>query len=131
MKPVIYLCGGINGLSDDECTGWRSHSKARLKMWFKFLDPMRRDYRGREDESVREIITGDKKDIDNSDLILAYCNQPSWGTAMEIFYAHSIGKRVITVCNKDRISPWLMFHSIYVSSTLDSAIEWIKAWHNE
>ena len=52
MKTV-YLCGGINGLSDEDCTDWREATKAELYNHFNFLDPMRRDYRGREAECVK------------------------------------------------------------------------------
>jgi hypothetical protein len=45
---TIYLCGGINKLSDSEATDWREAAKARLSGRYTFLDPMRRDYRVRE-----------------------------------------------------------------------------------
>ena len=38
---IVYLCGGINNLTDSECNDWRTKAKETLK--HKTLDPMRRD----------------------------------------------------------------------------------------
>ena len=50
------------------------------------LSPMNRDYRGREHVPLIQklIVEKDKKDIMMSDTLLALCEQPSFGTAMEI-----------------------------------------------
>jgi len=126
LSPNVYLCGGINGLSDADANGWRELAKRRLP---RTLDPMRRDYRGREAANVNEIVHGDLDDIDQCDFVLAMCNRPSWGTAMEIFYAHSQGKRVLAVVEeygeRRQVSPWLAYHST-VYPTLDAAIDAIE-----
>lgn len=72
---VLYLCGGINGLSDSDCRDWREAAKERLAEHFTILDPMRRDYRGREAECVDEIVDGDFADLNLSDLTLVNANQ--------------------------------------------------------
>jgi hypothetical protein len=54
------------------------------------LDPMDRDYRGKEDESVKDIVEGDKADIDWADAVIAYCPKPSVGTSMEVLYCWAI-----------------------------------------
>lgn len=78
---ITYLCGGINGLSDEDCKNWREDAKAKLVT--EHLDPMRRDYRGKEDESFHEIVLGDLDDIVKSDFVLVNATRPSWGTAPE------------------------------------------------
>ena len=40
----VYLCGGINTLSDSECKDWREQVKNELDGEFHFIDPMRNDY---------------------------------------------------------------------------------------
>src|SRR5580698_9089231 len=96
---TIYLCGGINKLSDSDAKGWREATKAELAGKFLFLDPMRRDYRGKEAESVREIIAGDIEDISASDILLVNAARPSWGTGMELFFASQRPSRlIVTVC---------------------------------
>ena len=65
------------------------------------LDPMRRDYRGREMECVEEIVEGDKLDIDISTHILVIYDRPSVGTSMEVLYAWERKKPVIVVASLD------------------------------
>jgi nucleoside 2-deoxyribosyltransferase len=122
----VYLCGPINGCTDEECKDWREMVKARLP---DTLDPMRRDYRGREDECVVEIVEGDKEDIDESDVLLVNYDKPSVGTSMEILYAHQQDKPVIVVCKEGtRISPWLRYHSTHFFTSFDAAINQIRDW---
>lgn len=121
---MVYLCGGINGLSDSDCTDWREYAKTRLL--HGTLDPMRRDYRGKEDESVSEIVKGDLDDIAECPTILVNATRPSWGTAMEIVYAFGLGKRIICWTGDARISPWLRYHSTVLFPSLDECITWIN-----
>lgn len=51
----VYLCDPINGCTDDEATTWREKAKGLLQSKdpsamnnYMCVDPMRRDYRGRE-----------------------------------------------------------------------------------
>lgn len=122
---TIYLCGGINKLSDADAKDWREGAKAALDSMFNFLDPMRRDYRGREAESVREIIDGDMVDIQLSDILLVNASKPSWGTGMETFYAHVLDKTIVIVCPEDRPSPWLIGHSTVVCKTFVEAFDYL------
>lgn len=108
---TIYLCGPINGCTDAEANDWREHVKA-LAPQFSYLNPMRRDYRGKEAESVNEIVTLDKIDIANSHALLVNYDKPSVGTSMEVYIAFSTGKLVVVVTRPDAvISPWLRYHS--------------------
>lgn len=107
---MIYLCGPINGCTDEECKDWREFVKT--KWWGATLDPMRRDYRGKEDESVNEIVEFDKIDIMRCDALLVNYDKPSVGTSMEILYAFERGKYIAVVAAEGtRISPWMRYHS--------------------
>lgn len=110
MTKTIYLCGPINGCTDAEANDWRTLVKT---LWSgATLDPMRRDYRGREHECRDEIVELDKIDVMNADALLVSCDKPSWGTAMEVVYAWERAKPVVVVCPEDMtISPWLSYHS--------------------
>lgn len=124
---TIYLCGGINGLSDSECKDWRERVKSVLGDKYRILDPMRRDYRGKEESHMHEIVTLDKEDIDASDIVIANATRPSWGTAMEILYAFERGKSVASVVESKTISPWLKFHSSAgLFDSLDTVIRDLK-----
>lgn len=118
--PSVYLAGGINGLSDADATDWRERAKRLLSGW-DVLDPMARDYRGREDQNVTAIVEGDKADIDACDAVIVWAVRPSWGTAMEVLYAWERGRRVVVVC-PGSVSPWLRYHSATVVATIEEAI---------
>lgn len=128
--PLLYLCGPINGRTDDDARGWREAVKA---LWGEeaCLDPMRRDYRGRELEPgiAAEIVAGDIEDIQRCDALLVYFDQPSVGTAMEVFYAkHVLGKLVIVIDASERpLSPWLVHHSDFQTRRLDAALVFLRA----
>lgn len=74
----IYLCGPINGCTDEECKDWREAAKKRFP---ETIDPMRRDYRGRETECVNEIVELDKLDVNDCDVMLVNNPKPSVGTS--------------------------------------------------
>ncbi len=122
---TIYLCGPINGCTDEECTTWREHVKT---LWGgRTLDPMRRDYRGKEHGSVNEIVELDKVDVMNSDVVLVNYDKPSVGTSMEVLYAWERGKIVVVVSKYGRegLSPWLLYHSHAISTSFEGAVHWI------
>lgn len=120
----VYLCGPINGCTDEEASNWREAAKLRLP---NTLDPMKRDYRGKEAQDYREIVQLDKLDIQKSDVLLVNYDKPSVGTSMEIFYAWQNDKPVIVVCRKDAvISPWLRYHATKIVHSFDEAYKWIE-----
>lgn len=123
---TLYLCGPINGCTDADCRDWREHVKG---LWEgPTLDPMRRDYRGREDQSVREIVELDKIDVTNSDVLLVNYDRPSVGTSMEILYAWERGKLVVVVAKPDeRISPWLRYHAHAIRHSVADALTFIRS----
>ena len=112
---IVYLAGPINGCSDSEAVNWREEMKARMSN-MTFLDPMRRDYRGREDDCVDEIVYGDIDDIAKSNVVLANCWRPSFGTAMEIYHAYTNIKLPVIVWTEagKPVSPWLRKFSDYI-----------------
>lgn len=133
-----YLCGGIQGLSTAQCTDWREAAKQLLETGT--LDPMVRDYRGIEDANIKEIVELDKKDIQNSDILLVNAVRPSWGTAMEVMYAYMHGKpciaftepksiKVDTVAG-NHVSPWVQYHC-EVFFTLEDACKRINFLYEE
>jgi nucleoside 2-deoxyribosyltransferase len=116
---IGYLCGPINGLSDAEANGWREAVKVAIPE-VEWLDPMRRDYRGKEAGRCREIVEGDLADIAASDVVLVWAERPSWGTAMEMVYAKQAAKRVIAVCPA-AISPWVQYHATACVGSVEEA----------
>jgi hypothetical protein len=118
----VYLAGPINGTTDDEANAWR----AEAKKFFTCIDPMARDYRGREDESVADIVEGDKSDIESCEVLLANCWRPSWGTSQEIYHAWLAYMPVVSVVPEGPVSPWIRYHSTVVVRDLAGAIREVE-----
>lgn len=121
----VYLCGPINGCTDEQCINWRESAKAVLP---DTVDPMRRDFRGREDDCAAEIVEGDKEDIDGCDGLLVNYDKPSVGTSMEVLYAFERGILIVIVATPGvSISPWLRYHADYLVNTFSEAFEILLA----
>lgn len=111
------------GCTDEECKDWREYAKTKLP---HTLDPMDRDYRGKEGDNSTAIVEGDKSDINNASILLVNFPKPSTGTCMEIIYAWEMGKYIVAVVPEgEKISPWLQYHTHYIASTFDDAIDHI------
>jgi hypothetical protein len=129
-KPCVYLCGPINGCTDAECVDWRQFAISKLRV--NYLDPMVRDYRGREREPGLDkiIVKTDKEDIDNSTMLMVNYVKPSVGTSMEILYAWERSKVILIVCKKDeKLSPWITYHSHMIVHSMETAIAWIHRFY--
>jgi nucleoside 2-deoxyribosyltransferase len=116
----VYLAGPINACSDEQVTAWRSDARKHLEgIGCRIVDPADRDFRGVESETFWSIVEGDKRDIDDCDVVLAYCWQPSYGTAMEILYAAERNIPVVVVVpNGLPVSPWVRYHAERVCPSL-------------
>lgn len=124
---LIYLCGPINGCSDSEAKDWREYVKAKYPQ-HEYLDPMARDFRGRENEPGIdvEIVEGDLQEIAQSDALIVSFDKPSVGTSMEIVYAKQQGKLIVVVARPDAvISPWLRYHSHAIVPSYAEAMDLI------
>ena len=128
---TVYLAGPIHGKTDAEAIDWREIATIALNtMGYKTLNPMDRDYRGREgEEGIKDLIVeGDKEDILNSEVILAYVPSPSAGTSMEILFANERGKMVISVVpDPKKTSPWIHYHSDEIVSSFGEAMDILRS----
>lgn len=106
----VYLAGPIQGCTDAECLDWRAEAKRLLA--HEAVDPMDRDFRGRETANANEIVEGDKAAIDGCNALLVFHPRPSTGTDMETMYASDRGKVVVAVVPEGApLSPWLLYHA--------------------
>jgi nucleoside 2-deoxyribosyltransferase len=117
----VYLAGPISGCNDNDAKTWRTIVKERLDE-DSCIDPMRRDYRGIEDDNLDDIVNLDKTDIRDADVVLVNAWQVSWGTAMEILYSWEQNKPVVVVHPEGFVSPWVRYHAMMVVHSLDEAI---------
>ena len=86
------------------------------------VDPMRRDYRGRTQGNEREIVEGDLADIGSCDAVLAAFSSADEGTAMEAWYAHSRGTRVVGYTGGTPPHPWTVYVCASVHADLERAV---------
>jgi nucleoside 2-deoxyribosyltransferase len=87
------------------------------------VDPMRRDFRGRTEGNEREIVEGDLEEIAACDAVLAAFTAPDEGTAMEAWYAHSVGKPVVAYTGGTPAHPWTVYVAASVHADLHTAVD--------
>lgn len=124
MKKIA-LEGSINKCSDSECIDWRVSVMGKLGEYYTFHNPMDFDCRGKEAELEDQLIAFDTTGIASSDYVLVMANKPSWGTAIGIQMAWSMHKKIFTVCEDEKPSPWLKNRSTRMFKSLHDAIQYL------
>jgi nucleoside 2-deoxyribosyltransferase len=136
----IYLAGPIDDVNSDQRDNWRTDVKLAFGTppyyeWIECVDPAHRVFTHKDFDSnpglIKEIVTLDKIDITQSDILLANLTLLEKvrvvGTLMEIPYAFDKGKYVIVIMDKKvPLSPWIAYHSHKVVYSVEEAINWIK-----
>lgn len=157
-NPItVYTCGAMDGLTVEAMTNWRKEAESQLReslkgkldlVTLRVLHPTRRDFseRPKDNDYSEELVELDKQDINQSDIVLVRCTDPSWGTAMEISYAAHFPtpKLVVGFLHEskpakkdliDAVSPWVVSHVNVLKTTREEAVEFIsqviKGEHNE
>jgi len=123
----VYLSGLIIGLPENEAITWRKYVADKLGEKFTCLCPMRYKFDDSDSHSRNEIVSLDKKDIIDCDIVLVNAEKTSWGTGMEIMFGY-IHHKIIVTYNSDpeKLSPWVWFHSTKVLKNVDEAIEYVR-----
>jgi nucleoside 2-deoxyribosyltransferase len=75
-----------------------------------------KDFRDKQDLSFK-IINSDLKYIENSDAIVAIANGPSYGTAIKIFVAKNLGKKIILFAKDPVPTPWPVYFSDLIATS--------------
>jgi nucleoside 2-deoxyribosyltransferase len=121
-RQRVYLAGPPD--ADDYRR--RAEELLRRAGW-EPVDPMRRDFRGRTEGNEAEIVEGDLADIRSCDAVLADFTTPDEGTAMEAWYAHGIGKRVVAYTGGARAHPWTVYIADRVVDDLEGAVDALRS----
>lgn len=93
------------------------------------VDPMRRDFRGRTQGHEAQIVEQDLGEIESCDAVLAAFTSPDEGTAMEAWYAHSIGKPVVVYTGGTPPHPWTVYVAAAVYDELKDAVAALAREH--
>jgi nucleoside 2-deoxyribosyltransferase len=84
-----------------------------------------KDFRDKQDLSFK-IINSDLKYIENSDAIVAIANGPSYGTAIEIFVAKNLGKKIILFAKDPVPTPWPVYFSDHIATSEEQLYEILR-----
>ena len=90
------------------------------------VDPMLRDFRGREKGNEAAIVDGDVAEVESCDAVLADFTRPDEGTAMECWHAHLFGLRVVAYTGGTRPHPWVAYIASAVREDLSEAVAWLS-----
>lgn len=132
MNTVIYLSGSIANLSENQARGWRDEVKRKYP-YYEYRDPARRIYDEHHTDD-KEIVIGDKIDMDQSDVFLVNLTQYSAGTIMEIYHGFINNKMVLVVNSMNmadsQISPWIRYHATKIFPSIDTAMDYLSQYNN-
>jgi len=134
---TVYLCGAMEGLSQEEASMWRETATTFLATrGIKVKDPTRRKKFHDEPYSVnlaKKIVKLDLLDIEASTVVLANLKDrgkgKAWGSVCEVALAYKENKPVITVLEKGFHHPFIETFSTEVHHTLDAALEATLAYY--
>ena len=79
------------------------------------------DFRDKQDLSSK-IVQHDLKYIESSDLVIVIANGPSYGTAIEMFVAKSLGKKIILFAKEPVPTPWPVHFSDHIATSGDQLV---------
>lgn len=147
-KPIVYLAGGIAGLTASEMLDWRAEAKRRLSVrGIEALSPMRAkeslvsgdervstDFKGYEKRGAfftsKGIMTRDRNDVLRADALLVNLlglTKPSLGTIMELAWADILRKPAVVAIeatgNPHDGHPMIHEAMPFRVETLDEAID--------
>ena len=79
------------------------------------------DFRDKQDLSSK-IIKHDLKYIESSDIVIVIANGPSYGTAIEMFVAKSLGKKIVLFAKDPVPTPWPVHFSDHIVTNEDALV---------
>lgn len=139
MAEILYLSGGMSGLTVEESNGWRIKVKQDLFAFIlngtlKVFNPMDTYIHNEYHMNEKEAMQYDLNILRKSSYVLVYFNDiNSLGTAMEIAIAHELKIPIIGVFDEkedynalDTLHPWVYNMCDVVLDSLDDAIRYIK-----
>lgn len=143
-RKKVYLAGGIAGLKFEDAAGWRDVATRHFARYqVEAISPLclegavythlnggvRPEHENEltyDVPATKYIVWKDLEIIKQCQGILVNAARPSWGTAMEIFFAaHVLNKPVVSFGNPDERSPWVLNHVVGIRADLASACDFM------
>lgn len=128
QKPTtrIYMAG--TNFNTGHAKLWKSDliesfREREHRLVVEFIDPLTRL------TTDPKITIKDKSDIDSCTFFIAYIMYPTFGTSMEVLYAHEHNKFVYVIepLNQYRMDPWLAFHTNIFFDSVVSCSDFIHS----
>lgn len=128
IQPKVYLAGAVN-VGDYNARAWRDYTTDYFdRNKIITLNPIQNRIIPGHFYEPKEIVESDLALIDQSNLILAELNWSEHayiGTAMEIRYAYTSNRPVVTWGIEHRQHYWIRYHSYRNFAELDEALKFI------
>lgn len=136
MLSTVYLTGdSVNAhdlMGEIASSDWRSSAVQKLETHgLRVVNPLELAWAMQEIREPLDISDSANKKvrraldlIDECDALLANIERSSYGTAMEMFYAHRRGK-MVTVIGPSPYSPWVVTHSQARFNDMEGALNYL------
>lgn len=139
-KLTIYLAGAITH-HETEALGWRDDFKNSYSNRFNIISPSdkwaRMEHLRGSDRWPAAVVAGERRDIHNSNAVIAKIRPLSAGTSIGLVYAFLSGKTVVlydelaqSQRSEDRLSPVVLFHQHAIFDDLNDCIAFIEKRHS-
>jgi hypothetical protein len=125
-KALVYCSGPLANCTTFEAVAWRQECIALLGNQ-NCIDPSETWVREEADLSLaekRKLVESDLRLIDQCKGLIYHCWKPSFGSPMELFYAHQ-NRKLTAVVSLKPLSPWVSAHADFVGTTVAEACRWL------
>ena len=140
-KLTIYLAGAITNQNESEAIGWREEFRNQYGGRFEIISPEDKwprmeKYRG-TDQWPKSIVAGERRDIQNSNAMIAKISPLSAGTSIGLVYAYLSGKTVVLYDENykdnsdiEKVSPVVLFHKHEIFNSFEDCVSFIESRHS-
>lgn len=125
MTVKIYLAGSITHHGNPNA--WRQNVIDGCRHWgVEWINPLTVEAKTKTDA---EVVAIDYQWIKDSHAVLCNAGEPSWGTAMEVAHAYSVGVPVFAFGKRpSQASPWLRHHTDVLDISRNDVLGALGKW---
>lgn len=132
---IVVVCGSIGYGGLDRIRNVQSFLKSKGFQVLDHISEKNMDYSEISDfrdkqQLAKRIVKHDLNFIKKSDLVVVISNGPSYGTAIEMYFAYQLGKPVIFYSEKLVPTPWPVAFSNSITSNLEDLASKLKEYEH-
>lgn len=131
MSKLIYLAGGITGLSQSEYEGWRIRLKKMIEdiscLRWKCFNPCEHIPELINDQVEKECFELDLYKLKHSSIVVCDFDHPnSIGTTWELAVAKELGIPIIGYSTSDiPVHPWWHISAMHICNSIDDLYNYL------